>query len=207
MAAPQKFRSALNGFHREDVVAYIEYTNARHEAEVGKLREELEHLRRELVSLRETACAPAAGPDEELTEKCRHLEQENAALAEQNAQAAAEAEALRESLAQMTRERDDALMVQQTAVTRTEDELAAYRRAERAERLARQRANQICDQATGALADTAVQLDDAAAALGQAAEQAMDRIRPLQSAVTGSKQVLTDAAATLGAIRPPQTDE
>ena len=31
MAAPQNFRSAFNGFNREDVVHYLEYLNSKHQ--------------------------------------------------------------------------------------------------------------------------------------------------------------------------------
>ena len=41
----QTFRSALNGFNREDVVRYLEYINAQHAAELNQLRSELEYLR------------------------------------------------------------------------------------------------------------------------------------------------------------------
>ena len=41
----QTFRSAFNGFNREDVVRYLEYINAQHTAEVNQLRSELEFLR------------------------------------------------------------------------------------------------------------------------------------------------------------------
>ena len=41
----QTFRSALNGFNREDVVHYIEYLNTQHAAEVSQLQSELEFLR------------------------------------------------------------------------------------------------------------------------------------------------------------------
>ena len=35
----------------------------------------------------------------------------------------------------------------------------------------------------------------------------MEKIQALQTAVTGSKQVITDAAAALGAIRPGAEEE
>lgn len=42
MAAPQRFRSAFNGFNREDVVNYIEYLNNRHTAELEQLNNQLQ---------------------------------------------------------------------------------------------------------------------------------------------------------------------
>ena len=178
MAAPQKFRSALNGFNREDVVRFIEYTNARHEAEVTQLKEELASLRAELDT-RQPADVLRV---EELVQKCAELEQENAALREQ-------AE---------TAEKNQ---------TPTDEELAAYRRAERAERVAKNRVSQMYIRANAALADTAANLDEAAADLGRAAAAAMDQIRVLQGAVSDSKQVLSDAAVVLGSIRPESDEE
>ena len=70
MAAPQKFRSALNGFNREDVVRFIEYTNARHEAEVSQLKEELASLRAELDTRQPAEVLRV----EELVQKCAELE-------------------------------------------------------------------------------------------------------------------------------------
>ena len=48
MSAPQNFRSAFNGFHREDVVRYLEYINNKHLAQVNQLTSELEGLRGKL---------------------------------------------------------------------------------------------------------------------------------------------------------------
>lgn len=42
MATPQRFRSALNGFNREDVVNYIEYLNNRYTAQLDQLNNQLQ---------------------------------------------------------------------------------------------------------------------------------------------------------------------
>ena len=181
MAASQKFRSALNGFNREDVVHYIEFTNARHEAEVSRLKEELDSLRKELAA--RTVWQPEEDPRlDELEQKCAALEQENAALREQAA----------------------APVPSQTPA---EEELAAYRRAERVERLAQNRVSQMYNRANAALADTAANLDAVAADLSRVAENAMEQIHALQNAVAGSKQVISDAAVVLGSIRPESDEE
>lgn len=44
MAMPQRFRSALNGFNREDVVNYIEYLNNSHTAQIEQLRNQLQEM-------------------------------------------------------------------------------------------------------------------------------------------------------------------
>lgn len=45
MAATQRFRSAFNGFNREDVVNYIEYLNNQHTAEVNQLNNQLQEAK------------------------------------------------------------------------------------------------------------------------------------------------------------------
>ena len=42
MATPQRFRSAFNGFNREDVVNYIEYLNNRYTAQLDQLNNQLQ---------------------------------------------------------------------------------------------------------------------------------------------------------------------
>ena len=182
MTAPQKFRSAINGFNREDVVSYIEYINTRHETERSQLQEELDNARKEIAELKsKNVRVPAinlvaTAQMGELTEKCDRLEKANTALTEQLAKSVQEAEQLREQLAQVTAERDAALANRPVVSSRTDEELEAYRRAERTERLAKARANRMYELANGTLADTAVQLDNAAATLGQLAEAAMERV-------------------------------
>jgi hypothetical protein len=88
-----------------------------------------------------------------------------------------------------------------------DEELEAYRRAERAERLAQNRVSQMYAQANAAIADTAANLDAASANLGRVAREALEKVQALQAAVTGSKRVITDAAAALGTIRPQAEEE
>ena len=45
MATTQRFRSALNGFNREDVVNYIEYLNNRHNAQLVQLNNQLQEVK------------------------------------------------------------------------------------------------------------------------------------------------------------------
>ena len=45
MSAPQNFRSAFNGFNREDVVRYLEYINTKHTTQVNQLNSEIDYLR------------------------------------------------------------------------------------------------------------------------------------------------------------------
>lgn len=105
-----------------------------------------------------------------------------------------------------------------------EQELEAYRRAERAERLAQERAELaervakenaqrtekmaqeraelVYHQTNSALADATTKVDAAAAEISAMTETVMAQLAQLQAAVSGSKQTLKDAAATMYAIRP-----
>ena len=48
MAAPQNFRTAFNGFHKEDVVRYLEYINSKHTNQINQLTAEAEELRQQV---------------------------------------------------------------------------------------------------------------------------------------------------------------
>ena len=50
MDAPQTFRTAFNGFNREDVVHFLEYTNNKHQLQLDALREENRALQTKLSS-------------------------------------------------------------------------------------------------------------------------------------------------------------
>lgn len=213
MAETHSFRSALGGFNKEDVVHYIEYLSAKHTALVNQLTSEAEELRAKLIqytardglaSSLEAKCAELT----ELLEKSRAdytaLEEKYAALEAECAElrtktgVSAEAQAEIDSL-KARLERQDAEMAGR--------ELAAYRRAERAERTARERADQIYRQATGTLAQATTQVDDAAALFRQAADRIGSQMAELQSAVESGKNALLDAAATMYAIRPEDPEE
>ncbi len=161
MAETHRFRSALGGFNREDVVHYIEYLNTKHTAQVNQLTSEVEFLRQQLEQAQADAPQPTAEP-------------QSAEPAVQNF---------------------------------TEAELEAYRRAERTERNARERAEQIYRQATGTLADATALVDDAAGRLGTMADSVKEQLAQLQSAIETSKASLKDAAAIMSTIRPEGAEE
>lgn len=77
------------------------------------------------------------------------------------------------------------------------DELEAYRRAERAERLARDRAAQIYAQANAALADATVKVEAVSDSMTAMAEQ-------MTAQAQDAKNKLQEAVASLYAIRPEE---
>ena len=159
MAEIFKFRRQLRGFHREDVVGYIDMMNKKHTSLVNQLKSENKALQEELAALRSgKASAPAQD-------------------------AAPEADGC------------------------VNPELEAYRRAERAERAAKDRAERLYQQAAATLADATAQVDDAAQQLGTMADHVSAQISQLQTAVLNSKTTLQDAVATLAAIRPEEPEE
>lgn len=209
MEQQQTFRSAFNGFNREDVVRYIDFLNTKHASEIAQLNSELEFLRaRQPQEQPEPAAAEddavieeQAGRIRELFDRCREqeekldaLESENADLTAQLENAIAEADQLRAQL-------ENASQQQVSFKSRMEEELEAYRRAERTERLARERAERMYQQANGALADATVKVDDAAAQIGALSDRVISQLSDLQNAVSDSKQALRDAAATMYTIR------
>ena len=232
MSVPHNFRSSLKGFNREDVVQYIQYINAKYSAEVKQLQSEIKNLKDEIAAyqgkLAQSVEDPAAG---EAKARIAALEQENQSLREaleqaQNqpetqpvdAPAVEEAKAriaaleqenqsLREALEQAQNQPVVAPAVSEAA------ELEAYRRAERTERLASERAAQVYQMANGVLADATVQVDEASSQLSSVTDLAISRIKDLtlqlsdqmhqlQAAVQGSKESLQKAADTMAAIRP-----
>lgn len=201
MAAQLDFRSAFNGFNREDVVHYIEYLNTKHTAELNQLNSELDYLRtREPqfpaadTSELEKTLAQQAARIRELFDRCSQLEQELSAARAENEELLRKAEQPAVPVA--------AEPQPVSYKSRTEDELEAYRRAERTERYARERAEQMYHQANGVLADATIKVEDAARHVGQVTDQVIAQLAELQDAVTGSKQALRDAAATMYTIRP-----
>ena len=166
MAGIQNFRSALNGFNRQDVVSYIEYMNHKHNLQVEQLNTQLQ-------------AALAKSGDGELQAR---LEAAEARIQELEAAQGQAGE----------------------CVSCTEQELEAYRRAERAERLANERSRQICDKANGVLADASCQVEAAAAAIDAAAENLSAQLDAYQKAVTDAKKTLHDAADAMHAITPEE---
>lgn len=91
----------------------------------------------------------------------------------------------------------EAQLAQQGTPVLSGDELEAYRRAERAERMAQGRASQIYAQANAALADATLKVQAAAEGMQAAAAQVVEQAQK-------AEQELQDAAAAMYAIRPTE---
>ena len=202
MSAPQNFRSAFNGFNRDDVVKYLEYINSRHHAQVNQLTGENEYLRQQLE-----AAQAAPGAQEELQrlqELCASQQAELEELRAVRTAMEARCSGMEKELEEAQEARRRAEEAQSTAQCGVAQELEAYRRAERMERQARERSEQIYRQTNSVLADATVQLEDATGGIFQLADQVMGQLEQLRSAVERSKQALKNASDTMYAIRPQE---
>ena len=178
MAGMKNFRSAFNGFNREDVVNYLEHINTRHQNQLNQLQSELEELR--------------AAQHEGGFELVASLQEENAAL---NAQ-------LEEALEKIRILEGSAPAEAAEPATDVTPELETYRRAERIEREAKERAELVYFQANNVLKEANAKIEGAMGEMTDAADQVMTQLTQLQVAASNSKIALQDALAVLNTIRP-----
>ena len=212
MAEKHNFRSAFNGFHREDVVRYIEFITSKHNNQVNQLTAENEQLRKQLAEaeavpgqdpLTLQMLAHAEAERDELRTRCAQLEQQL-----ENAISAEEAQARIDQAKLEADARVAAAMEQVAALQQKADrELDAYRRAERTERLARERAEKVYQQANVALSNASTHVESAAEQIGGMANQLLSQLDQLRGAVSGSRDALSAAADALHTIRPGTEEE
>ena len=183
MAAFQNFRSSVGGFNREDVVRYIEFINNKHASQVNQLNTEIQTLQAELAELRNR---PQVDPT----------------LPLQLEEALAKSEALEQELADVRSQLEAAAERPQT-----DSELEAYRRAERAERIANERVSQLYQQTNGVLADATVKTDEVVSQISDLANSVTVQLAQLQSALTAGANTIRDTAASMYAIRPITDEE
>ena len=197
MASKLNFRTALSGFNREDVVHYIEYMNSKYNTQINQLTGEAQELREKLGAL--SGLEDIAEEVAELKARLEEAADRQALLEQENARLTAE---LEDTKAQL--EAKNSVDAEKAAVEAAAMELETYRRAEQTERLAKARAEQIFQQATGTLAQATTQVDSAALQFRQISESVSSQLAQLQLAVDSSKNALLDAATTMYAIRPTE---
>ncbi len=197
MAAPQSFRTAFNGFHKEDVVRYLEFMNNRHQAQLGQMASEMEQLRAQLAKAdKNEALTFLEARCVELEEKLAAAESERDAFAEKCLELEGQLAAKTETAV------EPAAPIAPVLAPGAAEELETYRRAERIEREARERAELVYFQANGVLTEATAKVDGIAADITDMADQVMAQLTQLQMAVSGSKQALQDASAIMNTIRP-----
>lgn len=190
------FRSSLHGFNRQDVANYLEYLNNRHAAQVNQLNTDLEELRRQVQT-------PAADPQRLILEsRCRELEQQlRQAQSERDEALAQKEEALRK-LEDARKDREDALLRVSGEKLDANRELEAYRRAERTERVARERAEQVYSETGTVLTQASNRIDTALRQMTGISRQVSTQLDTLQAAISSSRLALQDAADTIEKLKP-----
>ncbi len=190
------FRSSLHGFNRQDVANYLEYLNNRHAAQVNQLNTDLEALRRQ-------AEAPAEDPQRTALEaRCRELEQQLEAVRKERDEALAQREAAEQKLASARQDREDALLRSCGEKLEANRELEAYRRAERTERMARERAEQVYSETGTVLTQASNRIEAALRQMTGISQQVTGQLDTLQTAIASSRLALQDAAQTIDKLKP-----
>ena len=240
-----RFRSALHGFHRDDVVSYIEKTTVAHENEVRQLQKLNDQLRGQLGEANaalEQARKDAVDPEEfaAANERIRELTDANAALNAQLQELEAEAAELRARLAEAEercaqREAETAAAVPAApAVPQELDapitpiaevvpaakpekdyaelELAAYRRAEMTERLARERAAEVYREVQSVFDNANTRFDNGRSDLEQVTKTLQSDVNSMLALLANIRTIYNDTELSFGAVSEknrqlPEADE
>ncbi len=190
------FRSSLHGFNRQDVANYLEYLNNRHAAQVNQLNTDLEALRRQ-------AEAPAEDPQRTALEaRCRELEQQLSIARQERDEALAQREAAEQKLEAARQDREEALLRSCGEKLEANRELEAYRRAERTERMARERAEQVYSETGTVLTQASNRIEAALRQMTGISQQVTGQLDTLQTAIASSRLALQDAAQTIDKLKP-----
>ncbi len=182
MAEPfTKFRSSLNGFHRGDVVAYVEQSARQAAAQTKALQEQLDEANRRAAALEDEI--------ETLRQQAAALEEEKAALQQALAAAMEAPQAAPEAQAPAPEDWGA-------------EELAAYRRAEAVERLAMERAAALSRQTTSILAAANARFQCAGSDVAARCAELAALLEQLQGALGEIDATYHDAAVQLAAMEP-----
>ncbi|MDY3781047.1 MAG: hypothetical protein SOZ90_02540 [Candidatus Faecousia sp.] len=197
------FRSALNGFNRQDVANYLEYLNNRHNTEITQLNTDLEALRQQQQK-------PQIDPQKlalearcmDLQEKLAQAERERDSARQERDEALAREQAAKRQLEDAQRARDEAVIQASGAKLDTNQELEAYRRAERAERVARERAELVYSETGAVLTQASTRVESALRQMNGISQQVTSHLDTLQTAISASRMALQDAADTIQRLKP-----
>ncbi len=227
-AFTENFRSALNGFNRTDVVQFIQRQTVEHEKAVRLLREENVRLKQaakatpnegdsELRSELEALESKLQTKEQALLEldgQYRRLLAENEGLMDALATAKSEAETLKAELAA-------AKAAVPTAESRTtapldrpiappagmatapasfdEMELAAYRRAEQTERMARERASAASERIQSVFRQAESKMTLTAGDMNLLVDSLRDNCRQMETLMETARNILAESAESLKA--------
>ena len=215
-----RFRSALHGFNREDVVAYIEASTREYEDEIQQLRgtnnrlnEQLAEASAQIEQMKEWA--DAARELEAARSRLEALQRENQDL---HAQVAELEEQLENVAVANHQPQKEAIPIQpdlsepiipvqavvpeelSPAKDYAELELAAYRRAEIAERLAKERARDVYRKVQSVFGSASGKLDTSKADLDQLTQTIRENVSQLLLLLSGIRSSYEDTQAAFAAV-------
>lgn len=221
-AFTENFRSALNGFNRTDVVQFIQRQTVEHEKAMRLLREENARLKQaakaapvenadQLSADKDALEAEFKNVSQELVaaqEQCHKLAIENTRLAEALTTANAELEAAKAEL----RAVQTAVPVADSSLDRPiappagmataptsfdELELAAYRRAEQTERMARERAAAAAERIQGVFRQAETKMNLTAGDMNVLIETLRSNCDQMEALMETARNILTESAQGL----------
>lgn len=217
-----QFRNALHGYNREDVVAYIDQITRQHADELRRLQEQNDSLRAQLNEANEALAD--ARENEETEQALREAQALAAELKNRNEELEAQLDALQERLAQgeeapaaetetvpapISQDLSEPIPPVEEVLPAglkptkdyTELELAAYRRAELAERLAHERAAEVYRQVSSVFNQANIKLDNGKSDLEQLSKALTADVNELLTLLThlhGSYRQAEESFAELG---------
>ena len=226
-AFTENFRSALNGFNRTDVVQFIQRQTVEHDKAMRLLREENARLKQAAKAAPDDNADNLRAAMAELETKLESLTQELADAQEKNRELMAENRSLAESLtatkAELTAVQAEAATAGATqsaapAVTSPLDrpiappagmavapssfdemELAAYRRAEQTERMARERAAAASERIQGVFRQAESKMSLTAEDMNALIDTLRNNCDQMEALMESARNILTESAQSLKA--------
>ena len=207
-----KFRTAVSGFNRTDVVNYIESTSIEHQKALRKLTDERDKLAAENARLQvelaglQKRLEQAQADNDALSGQVNALAQEGSDLAEQLKKSE---EARQELLARPVpqpeepEESEELEAAQEPSLT--EKELTAYRRAEQTERNAAVRARRIYAQLSNLCEDARTRYMDSGEEIAALAADLSTGLSRLQDAFAEVQVIFDDAQNAFDDMQLPET--
>ena len=211
MADFSKFRTAVSGFNRTDVVNYIESASMEHQKALRKLTDERDKLAAENAQL-QTQLIQVQADNDALTEQVNTLAQEGSDLADQ----LKAAEAARAETASQPQPAPEAGPIEEEPTAEapeapaqepslTEKELTAYRRAEQTERNATVRARRIYTQLSNLCEDARSRYLDSGEEIAALAADLSTGLARLQDAFAEVQVIFDDAQNAFDDMQLPET--
>lgn len=218
-----KFRTAVSGFNRTDVVNYIESTSIEHQKALRKLTDERDKLAAENARLQvelaglQKRLEQAQSDNDALSEQVNTLAQEGAELAEQLKKSEeARQELLARPVPQPAEPEEPTPQPEEPETeaapeepvqepSLTEKELTAYRRAEQTERNAAVRARRIYAQLSNLCEDARTRYMDSGEEIAALAADLSTGLSRLQDAFAEVQVIFDDAQNAFDDMQLPET--